>query len=95
MHLSTIWRAKVVENKVAQIYAQALFNTAKANDIISVVFEEVDFLLKHVLSNENLMRFLKTPQVKKQTKHNAVKKILEGKISPQLLNLFLILIDNL
>jgi F-type H+-transporting ATPase subunit delta len=63
-------------------YAEALFQVARAEEMLDRVEEELTRLNKSLDSNAELREFLSTPQISSDGKKSALFQIFGGKISP-------------
>lgn len=83
-----------IEPDVIKTYSDALFNLAKNKDIILLICEDVNAMLKIISINPKLCIFLEGPHIDNAEKHDLINTLFKGKINEVLLNLLQILVDN-
>ena len=75
-------------------YAEALFQVARAEEMLDRVEEELTRLNKSLDSNAELREFLSTPQITSEGKKSALAQIFGGKISPITLHWMNMVVDQ-
>ena len=75
-------------------YAQALFNAAKAQDIVRRLLDECNLLSLILEERPMFHHFLESPQIATDKKRGLVDKAFKDKISPMLLNLLYMMVDR-
>ena len=75
-------------------YAEALFQVARAEEMLDRVEEELTRLNKSLDSNAELREFLSTPQISSDGKKSALFQIFGGKISPITLHWMNMVVDQ-
>jgi F-type H+-transporting ATPase subunit delta len=75
-------------------YAEALFQVARAEEMLDRVEEELTRLNKSLDSNAELREFLSTPQISSDGKKSALFQIFGGKISPITLHWVNMVVDQ-
>jgi len=75
-------------------YAEALFQVARAEEMLDRVEEELTRLKKSLDSNAELREFLSTPQISSDGKKSALFQIFGGKISPITLHWMNMVVDQ-
>ena len=74
-------------------YAVALFQLAQEKSLVDQIESELLIIKEVFSSNNDILTFLKSPQVSNQEKHNALKKACAD-FSPYVLNTLLLLTDR-
>jgi len=72
----------MASDPLVKSYAEALFQVARAEEMLDRVEEELTRLNKSLDSNAELREFLSTPQISSDGKKNALSQIFGGKASP-------------
>ena len=75
-------------------YAEALFQVARAEEMLDRVEEELTRLNKSLDSNAELREFLSNPQISSDGKKSALFQIFGGKISPVTLHWMNMVVDQ-
>ena len=73
-------------NQVAKRYAEALFDLADEQNIVSDMYSEIADLNKVIKENDNLYDVLRSPFVKPEEKKNLVDGLFKGKVSDYSVN---------
>ena len=82
-------------SKVAEPYAEALFNSAKDNiESLRETKRDVGIVVKFLENSSDLKKFLGNPLIARTLKKNAIKDILGDLISANTLNFLLLLVDR-
>lgn len=81
-------------NQVAKRYAEALFDLADEQNIVSDMYSEIGDLNKVIKENDNLYDVLRSPFVKPEEKKNLVDGLFKGRVSDYSVNFLKVLIDN-
>ena len=82
-------------SKVAEPYAEALFNSAKDNrKSLQEIKSDMKIVDKFLRNSSDLKKFLGNPLITRTLKKNAVKDILGNLISANTLNFLLLLVDR-
>lgn len=79
---------------VSKRYALALFQAGLELDKIDVFNEELDFLKVVLEKEEDLMKILSHPRIKKNEKKDLIDKIFKNKLSLEVVNYIYIIIDK-
>ena len=75
-------------------YARALFEMARAEDVVTRVEEELFRLRELLKKNPDLLQFLKDPNVTHEGKRKALSDLFQGRIHPLVLNTLITLSDQ-
>ncbi len=75
-------------------YALALYDACSEKGNIEQVLEELETIVEEITNNEGLIKITKHPQISKSAKKRIFKEIYEGKISEEILNFLLLLIEK-
>ena len=75
---------------VSSKYAEALLAVAKKQGVMDTVADEIRQLRPVFGEKQDFRRFLEAPQITDEAKYAAVKKIMEGKITPLLYHFVII-----
>ena len=82
-------------SKVAEPYAEALFNSAKDNiKSLRETKSDMKIVVKFLRNSSDLKKFLGNPLITRTLKKNAIKDILSNLISANTLNFLLLLVDR-
>ena len=81
-------------NQVARRYAEALFELAEENDILSDMYTEIFDLKNIIKENNGLYDVLRSPFVKSDEKKQVIDAIFGGQVSEYGLNFLKVLVDN-
>lgn len=82
---------------VARVYAQSLMELAEAaggEDKVAEIGEEMQGLLEIIRSDVSIAEFLRSPIVKRSSRGDSLRKMLDGRISDLLLRFLLVLNDK-
>lgn len=74
-------------------YAVALFQLAQEKNVIDQIENELQIVKEVLRADSNILTFLKSPRVKREAKHDALKKACAD-FSPYVLNTLLLLTDR-
>jgi F-type H+-transporting ATPase subunit delta len=84
----------IVLTKVAEPYAEALLDLAKATNSLKETTNDMN-LVSHFLANSgDLKKFLGNPLISKESKKTVVKDILGEQVNGRILNFVMLLIDR-
>lgn len=75
-------------------YALALYDACSEKGNIEQVLEEFEAIVDEMANNEGLMKITKHPQISKVAKKRIFREIFEGKVSAEMLNFLLLLIEK-
>lgn len=84
----------MVELTVDMTYGQALFEAAREVQKTELIMKEAEELAQLFKREEEFFRFFCSPIISLNEKKDVIKKVFEGKISKELLNLLFILADK-
>ena len=84
----------MAELNVDLTYGQALFEAAKDVNKTDLILEEGQEMVQLICDQPDLLEFISTPVVAPVKKKDAVGKIFDGRVSPELVNLLYVLIDK-
>src|SRR4030065_1077364 len=84
----------MASDPLIKAYAEALFQVARAEEMLDRVEEELTRLNKSLDSNAELREFLSTPQISSDGKKSALFQIFSGKVSPITLHWINMVIDQ-
>jgi len=79
---------------VAKTYSEALFAVAKEDGSIETIFEEFKSVVAIFNNEPTFYDLYQAPVINNEERKSMVKEVFEGKISPELLNFMLVLIDK-
>ena len=79
---------------IVKAYATALYNAGKKAGVIERLIEECETIGGIIAKNPAFQRFLESPQIATQTKHDLVNQAFQGKVNPMLLNVLYMMIDR-
>lgn len=82
--------AKLVE----KTYADALFNLALEKNSIDVLFEEGKSIVQILKENEDLLKLLRHPKIKKEEKVSVVENVFKGRISDDMTGFLVLTIEK-
>lgn len=83
-----------ISTKVGRIYANALYEIGKAQNITGEIYENLKQVTALYESNVEFRRFFTSPKIPRPQKTAAVKQMFEGKIHEIVLNLLLVLVKK-
>ena len=75
-------------------YGQALFEAAQEGNKTELIAEEGKAMVEIFHNEKTFLEFVATPVYAAHEKKEAVGKVFEGKVSPELINLLYVLIDK-
>jgi F-type H+-transporting ATPase subunit delta len=84
----------IVVSKVAEPYAEALIDLAKANDKLKETTNDMNIVSQFLANSNDLKKFLSNPLITKEAKKNVVKDILGEQIGANTLKFLLLLVDR-
>src|SRR4030067_2189207 len=84
----------MASDRLVTSYAEALFQVARAEEILDRVEQELTRLSKSLESNAELREFLSNPQISSDWKKSALFQIFGGKISPVTLHWMNMVVDQ-
>jgi F-type H+-transporting ATPase subunit delta len=79
---------------VLETYADALLAAARQRGELDRIFEEAGQVLRLLLDEPRLERFLQVPALSKEEKKKVLRRIFADQLSPVMMNLPLLLVDN-
>ncbi len=79
---------------ISQTYGLALYELARDEGKIPDIFEEVKALKQAFSDGDELMRFIKNPQITQEEKQKVIESSLKGKVSDEMLGFLVILIQK-
>ena len=82
----------IVVSKVAEPYAEALLNLAKANDTLKETTNDMNIVSQFLANSSDLKKFLANPVITREVKKNIVKDVLGEQIATNTLK-FLMLFE--
>ena len=71
----------IVVSKVAEPYAEALLNLAKANDTLKETTNDMNIVSQFLANSSDLKKFLANPVITREAKKNIVKDVLGEPVS--------------
>ena len=80
--------------RVARRYAQALLESAEAEQVLESVLKDVGLLRDYVSESRELRSFLRSPVIKNDTKVSVLRSIFEKSIAPLTMNFLLLLLQK-
>lgn len=83
-----------MSSKAARRYAFAYHETAKENDILEAINDDVNFISNTLEASKDLRLFLKSPLVNKDQKRAALLEIFDKKVQPLTIQLMKILTEK-
>ena len=84
----------IVVSKVAEPYAEALLNLAKANDTLKETTNDMNIVSQFLANSSDLKNFLANPVITREAKKNIVKDVLGEQIATNTLKFLMLLIDR-
>ena len=84
----------IVVSKVAEPYAEALLNLAKANDTLKETTNDMNIVSQFLANSSDLKKFLANPVITREAKKNIVKDVLGEQIATNTLKFLMLLIDR-
>ncbi len=82
--------AKLVEN----VYGDALFELAKEENKVDVIYEEVQGLIQVLNENPDLTAMMTHPHISKDEKLQTVETVFKGKISDEIIGLMRMVVEK-
>lgn len=79
---------------VAHVYAESLLKAARRAGKVDQVFEDADALHRCFPRDTQLKRFLESPRIRKDVKHDAINRILRGRADELIINLVHVMLRN-
>lgn len=79
---------------VGRVYAEALIELAREQNVVSDLAQEVDSLLPHVGEGSELNRLLTNPAIGDGERAKIVQRVFEGKVSPLLYKMMRVISDK-
>jgi F-type H+-transporting ATPase subunit delta len=80
--------------KVAQPYAEALLDSAKSNNLVTEITNDMNVISQLLTSSSDLKKFLGNPLAKVDSKKKVLKDILADQVSPTTFTFLLVLVDR-
>jgi len=84
----------VVGSKVAEPYAEALFDLSKISKTLKETTNDINIILQFLANSSDLKKFLSNPLVTKEAKKKVLKDILGEQIAINTLKFLFLLIDR-
>ena len=79
---------------VLETYAEALLDAARGRGEVDPVFAEAGLLRRVLAANPGLLRLMEKPAIAKEEKKALLRKVFDGRLSPLMTHLPLLLVDN-
>lgn len=79
---------------VLEVYAEALVDACQREGVVDQVFEEAKELRVALGNKPELMQLLGRPTIRLEEKKALIRRVFEGKVSPLMLHLPLVLVDK-
>ena len=83
-----------IVSKVAEPYAEALFDLAKSTDNLTEITNDMNIVSQFLANSKDLKKFLANPLITREAKKNVVKDVLDEQINSSSLNFLLLLVDR-
>lgn len=80
--------------RVEQVYANAFFEVAKSNDNVEKYYQELNYIKDAFLKNNDLLKILGLPSLKKEKKKEIITNIFSSSLSDETLNFLNVIIDK-
>ena len=74
----------VAESEVSRVYASALFEVGQEKDILEGVEDELGFLSELIAEDRNLLLYLCTPGINRETKKAFIDKVFSKNFSEEI-----------
>ncbi len=84
----------MVVNEVARVYAGALLEIGKEQNILDQVAEELKFIIDLLKEDADFLHYMKAPGFTKESKKSLIDKVFKNQLSDIIINFFSVLIDN-
>ncbi len=84
----------MAEQRVSARYALALLNTAKPENLVDAVFNDLVFVEQHITASKDFKNLVKSPVITHWQKKNIFKEMFESNLHKLTLNFFMLLIDK-
>ncbi|MGM0501249.1 MAG: ATP synthase F1 subunit delta [Bacillota bacterium] len=84
----------MIENEVAEKYAEALFDLAVEESSLESITEEFNEVIDVVEDSEELNKVINHPKLSYKQKKELLTKVFEGELSTELLNFLMLLADK-
>lgn len=84
----------MAELTVDLTYGTALYEAAKERNMVQLILDEGNELIKVIDANKDLHLFLDSPTIAKEDKKNVLKGIFEGEVQDELMNFLYVLVDK-
>lgn len=84
----------MLADPVGRVYAEALFDLAKERNVVDDVGAELDEFGKLAAAHPEIGEFLATPVVEPGAKVEALRKALEGRVSPLLADFLCLVVEK-
>lgn len=84
----------VYDSTVSDRYAKALFNLAKRQGVATDLAHDAIEIRNTDAANNKLATFLESPQFLTADKERVIRKVFEGRVSPLIVKLFLLLLEK-
>jgi F-type H+-transporting ATPase subunit delta len=84
----------VAVNEVSRVYAGALLELGKENNLLQQIGEELGALSQLLREDAEFRVYCKTPGISKDSKKNFLDKVFQGKFSDIIVNFLKVLVDN-
>ena len=81
-------------NNIARVYAAALFDVAREENIQEQIFEELEFAAELFSADEDFRLYMTSPSFSKDIKKNFIGKVFSGNLSEHIVNFIYVLIEN-
>mgnify|MGYP006285209503 FL=1 len=79
---------------IASVYANSLFDVAKEKDDQDLIKDQLELITNSLKDNKEFYNFFISPKVSKSERKDVIKNVFKDKISKELLNFLMILIDK-
>ncbi|NEQ99051.1 MAG: F0F1 ATP synthase subunit delta [Cyanothece sp. SIO2G6] len=83
-----------IASEIIAPYAQALMDTAQANELTDRIAEDLRAILELLESSADLKPFLDNPLVKPEAKKAVIRQVLASTAQPYTLNFLMLLVDK-
>ncbi|MCX7679733.1 MAG: ATP synthase F1 subunit delta [Spirochaetes bacterium] len=81
-------------NEVSRVYAKALLEIGKENNILPRIEDELNLLCELVNEDADFRSFCETPNISAEAKKNFVEKVFRNTFCNEIVNFLKVLIDN-
>lgn len=79
---------------ILEAYSEAILQAADQSSVLETAFAEAGEIRQALAATPNLLLFVKRPGIAKEEKKALIQKVLAGRVTPIMLSLPLILVDN-